>query len=257
MHHITLNNFNVTFFVGSVVRQRVVNFMRVKFKTVEEAESFYGLTVEMYLNDVPPRASSEPSLKLDEVLGSSISSLAQQQLEELITKAMAAVRDKKSILLKILMTTQLSGDALKELINLMYQKLELNEKIKVVDKQFVDAAISQGIDSNPADFASISLGAMKLLQENGKPNLIYKWAKCVFGENGKPLIPIDRMPFGLLQYQMEFFTATNVMQVIIVLFFLVKGWLLRNYVFLSLSGVYNVTNQTVFETFLHLTGNNY
>ena len=85
--------------------------------------------------------------------------------------------------------------------------------MELKDKQFVDAAISQGIDTNPADFTSLSLGAMKLLQENGKPNLIHTWAKCVFGDNGKPLIPIHRMPFGLIQYQMQFFASTNVMQV--------------------------------------------
>lgn len=26
-------------------------------------------------------------------------------------------------------------------------------------------------------------------------------------------MPVNRMPFGLIQYQMQFFTATNVMQV--------------------------------------------
>ena len=95
----------------------------------------------------------------------------------------------------------------------MYQPLDFPDKMALMDKQFVDAAISQGVDSNPADFTSLSLGAMKVLQENGKPNLIHTWAKCVFGENGEPLIPIRWMPFGLIQYQMQFFASTNVMQV--------------------------------------------
>lgn len=82
-----------------------------------------------------------------------------------------------------------------------------------MDKQFLDAAVSKGIDTNPADFTSLSLGAMMVLKENGKPNLIHTWAKCVYGEDGKPLMPVNRMPFGLIQYQMQFFTATNVMQV--------------------------------------------
>ena len=33
------------------------------------------------------------------------------------------------------------------------------------------------------------------------------------GKAGKPLMPLDRMPFGLIEYQLEFFTATNIMQV--------------------------------------------
>lgn len=81
----------------------------------------------------------------------------------------------------------------------------------VLGKQFVGATNAQGTDINPADFALISLGAMKVLQDNGKPNLIYKWLKCVFGEDGQPLIPLHRMPFGLLEYHMKFFTCTNVM----------------------------------------------
>ena len=44
--------------------------MRQNCKTVEEAEGFYGLDVDFYLNDVSASASStcEPSLRLDEVL---------------------------------------------------------------------------------------------------------------------------------------------------------------------------------------------
>ena len=107
----------------------------------------------------------------------------------------------------------MSSTAWIEIIECLYQQLPYQEKMVLLDKQFVDVAIAEGIDTNPADFASISLGAMKVLQENGKPNLIYKWSKCVFGEDGKSLIPLHRMPFGLIQYQMEFFTSTNVMQV--------------------------------------------
>ena len=64
-----LNSTKKTFFVfclGSVVRQRVVNFMRLNHKTVEEAEGFYGLDVDFYLNDVSAATAasgSEPSLK--------------------------------------------------------------------------------------------------------------------------------------------------------------------------------------------------
>ena len=193
-----------------------MNFMRIKYKTVEEAEAFYGLDADMYLSGVSPATDAsccEPSLRLDEVLSSSIKSLTQKQLEELILKALSAVRQQKPLLLQILSAVNISTQERKELISVVYQPLDHQDKMALVDKQFADAAVSQGIDTNPADFASISLGAMKILQSNGKPNLMYKWAKCVFGENGKPLIPIHRMPFGLLQYQMEFFTATNVMQV--------------------------------------------
>ena len=202
------------FYSASAVRQRVVNFMRQHYKTVKEAEDFYGLDVECYLSDFSSTASStsEPSSRLNEVLASSIKFLTQKQLEELVMKALATIRDQKSPLLKVFSAIQLSSNTRKELMNKMYQPIDFRDKMKFMDKQFADAAISQGIDKNPADFTSLSLGATKVLQENGKPNLIHTWAKCVFGYNGKPLIPIHRMPFGLIQYQMQFVASTNVMQ---------------------------------------------
>lgn len=189
--------------------------MRQMFKKVEDAEASYGLDIEFYLSDATTSTpqSQEPSLRLDEVLVSSIKSLTQQQLHEAISNAFASVKGKKSVLLKILKEVNLPSLERIELLNLLYQSLPYQDKIVVLDKQFADTAVAKGIDTNPADFASISLEAMKLLQDNGKPNLIYKWSKCVFGENGKPLMPLHRMPFGLIQYQMEFFTCTNVMQV--------------------------------------------
>jgi len=189
--------------------------MRQKYKTVEEAESVYGLDVDFYLNDDSASAlpTCQPSLRLDEVLASSIKSLTQKQMEELVMKALLGVKDQYSLLLKVLSVTQLSSDMRKALINQIYQPLDFQEKLELMDKQFLDAAVSKGIDTNPADFTSLSLGAMMVLKENGKPNLIHTWAKCVYGEDGKPLMPVNRMPFGLIQYQMQFFTATNVMQV--------------------------------------------
>jgi len=108
---------------------------------------------------------------------------------------------------------ELSFPTRKEMITVLLQPLLYQEKMEVIDKQFGQTVVAEGIDSNPADFVSLSLGNMKVLQSAGKPNLIYKWSKCVFGEDGKPLIPLHRMPFGLIQYQIEFFTCTNVMQV--------------------------------------------
>ena len=194
----------------------MVNYMRQKYCNVEDAEDLYGLDADFYqLSDASTNApqSQEPSLRLDKVLVSSIKSLTQQQLHEAILNAFASVIEKKDVVLKILKEMHLSTSTLMELIGVLYQSLPFQEKMVVLDEQFVGAAIAQGIDTNPADFASISLGAMKVLQDNGKPNLIYKWSKCVFGEDGKPLMPLQRMPFGLIQYQMEFFTCTNVMQV--------------------------------------------
>ena len=197
------------------MRQRVVNYTRQRFTKVEDAENFYGLDIEYYLSDAPTSGleSQEPSLRLYPVLASTIKSLTQQQLQEAMLIAVACVCDQKSLFLKMLAKVKLSSRVQMELIDFLFQPLVYQDTMDVLDKQFAKTAITEGIDTNLADFVSISLGAMKVLQAAEKPNLIYKWSKCVFGDNGTSLMPLHRMPFGLIQYQMEFFTCTNVMQV--------------------------------------------
>ena len=80
---------------------------------------------------------------------------------------------------------------------------------------FLKLAIKNAIDTNPADFASQSIRAMRRLQEHGKNNLLYKFAYSI--ANNRPgsdaaLFPLERMPFGLVVYEIEF-SATNEAQV--------------------------------------------
>ena len=81
---------------------------------------------------------------------------------------------------------------------------------------FLELALKSGIDSNPADFASLSVNAMKKLQVQKKNNLVYKFVFCIAKNlpgSDETLFPMDRMPFGLVEYQIEFFSTTNIMQV--------------------------------------------
>ena len=94
--------------------------------------------------------------------------------------------------------------------------LEWQQLKELADLAFLELAKRKGIDSNPADFASLAVEGMKRLQEKKKGNLIYKFAMCI-GKNQpgtqQSLFPLDRMPFGLVEYQIEFFSATNIMGV--------------------------------------------
>jgi hypothetical protein len=85
---------------------------------------------------------------------------------------------------------------------------------------FLKLANQRGITTNPSNFASLALDAMKLLQEHGKSNLVYKFAYCLATRSpggDKPLFDVSRMPFGIVEYQIEFFSCTNIMQVNIVI----------------------------------------
>ena len=74
-----------------------------------------------------------------------------------------------------------------------------------------------GINSNPESFVSISVEAMKRLQDYKKNNLVYKFSKTIATDRLKekiPLLQVDRMPFGLVEYVIEFHTYTNTMYVL-------------------------------------------
>ena len=58
---------------------------------------------------------------------------------------------------------------------------------------------------------------MELLKQNNKNNLLYKFAFALCDTKpgtDEPVFPMDRMPFGLVEYQIEFFSCTHVKQVI-------------------------------------------
>ena len=59
---------------------------------------------------------------------------------------------------------------------------------------------------------------MALLKQNNKNSLLYKFAFALCDTKpgtDEPVFPMDRMPFGLVEYQIEFFSCTHVKQVIV------------------------------------------
>ena len=81
---------------------------------------------------------------------------------------------------------------------------------------FLELATRNGSDTNPADFATLAAKGMKTLKNHIKGNLIYKFAMCIAEtrpSTGQLLFPLDRMPSGLVEFQIEFFSATNIMGV--------------------------------------------
>ena len=92
-----------------------------------------------------------------------------------------------------------------------------DEKLKhIANASFLKLALRVGIDTNPADFASLSVKAMEVLQSHQKNNLLYKFAYCIATTrpgSKEMLFPLNRMPFGLVEYQIEFFASTNIVQV--------------------------------------------
>lgn len=132
----------------------------------------------------------------------------------MVSKALANIPEDKIFELLTDRLKSCNYELLSRFINQFVEKLNPSNTEKLLDDMFLTAAVHRGIISNPLSFASTSLNAMKLLQDSGKPNLISKWSRCIWGPDGKPKLDFERMPFGLIEYQIEFFSCSNVMQVI-------------------------------------------
>ena len=88
----------------------------------------------------------------------------------------------------------------------------------ITEQLYAWLAAKMGITSTVLGFMRLSLEAMRRLEQNNKVNLVVKFCQGLAvdrPDKSGPLIPLHRMPFGLLQYCIEFFTSTNVMQVML------------------------------------------
>jgi len=171
--------------------------MRGKFKNLEAAEEAYHLTLSDCLAELtvggPKTRKQNPVCTSKEI--------ASELTHELNHPEPSAVS----------LSAMSSGQFLEALSALEEEKLEF-----VANASFLKLALKGGINTNPANFATLSVKAMKVLQENGKNNLLYKFGYCIANTrpgSEEPLLPINRMPFGLVEYQIEFFSSTNIAQV--------------------------------------------
>lgn len=201
-------------FLESSIRQRVVNVLRVKYKTLEEAEMNFGLSIDAILQGGTAETPETPSTVCPASFLSKLRNLTARQLVDVTNECLQLLQPQH--LANVLSESLLRhADVLnmESVIMPTFIALAKEAKFSLMDKMFADLSNSVGVNTKLSNFISLSVEAMKALQNAGKQNLIYKWAKCIAGENGKPLMPLNRMPFGLIEYQMEFFTATNIMQV--------------------------------------------
>ena len=103
-----------------------------------------------------------------------------------------------------------------ELLDVFVPLLHFNDVLNLANKLWKVLFTTFNINTNPADFIVLSLDAMLLLQQANKSNLVYKVAYCLGTKrpgSDQPLLPLERMPFGLIQYQFDFFRSTNSSQV--------------------------------------------
>lgn len=200
--------------LGSIVRQRVVNHLRKKFDTLEDAEEEYGLSIDSYLGVSELPDSDQELENVHPDMLKQLDCLSGKQLVAVAVKALTRIKEEQIVELLSDRFKSCSYDLLLKFTNQLVRKLPSCNREKLLDELFLTLANETGITTNPLMFVSNSPKGMKFLQDNGKPNLISKWSRCIWGPDGKPKLDIHRMPFGLIEYQIEFFSCTNVNQVI-------------------------------------------
>ena len=199
---------------GSSIRQKVLGELRKTYKTVAEAEDALGLTIETYLEDSPCAASGfndTHQLNVSPALLGRMRSLTKSQICELVVEGLASLWQGNS--------TDSFVMGVSDVLLAVFEKQEYLHVVAILDKLYVWSAGKMGITSNPRTFVQLSLEAMRRLEDNNKVNLVFKFCQGLAldrPDKSGPLMPINRMPFGLVQYCIEFFTCTNIMQVIII-----------------------------------------
>ncbi len=92
-----------------------------------------------------------------------------------------------------------------------YGTLPLQQKKKLLEHMFMvyvtETCSSDFYHFVSCNFLASSIDAMKTLYEAKKANLILKLSQCLEGSN--PRMPIHQMPFGLLDYNIKFFSSSS------------------------------------------------
>ena len=113
-----------------------------------------------------------------------------------------------------------NGNSVNELLN-KAKCLPLSDLSDLCEALYQELLAREKIPLPGRDFISHSVAAMQRLKQRQKSNVLYKLAKVIAvnrPDSTEPLMPMNRMPWGLVQYQIDFFACSHINEVTIVLF---------------------------------------
>ena len=164
------------FILDSRIRTRVFTVLKVNFPKLDAAEEHYNLTLSNCLEEMEASAGSAETVKSPSRLVDKVTQTPALPNTAASTSGIDVAETISSF--DISKITSLESSKLSELANLA----------------FLELATGNGIDTNPADFASLAVEGMKKLKEQKRGNLIYKFAMCI-GKNQpgtqQSLFPLD------------------------------------------------------------------
>lgn len=193
-------------FSGMSIRSKVAKLQR-EHGTIDKAENAFGLDVHEYMEQ-----SWEPS---QETLGDSSMDISFQDASR---NRGATHHSCLTSELLSLSTSDVIGVFEVVFVSLLSQRANRDLICSLLDRLVKKLAESEGIQHDRIDtLVSTSVQAMKELHTAGhSPDLIGRFSECIANKrpgSKESLMPLQRMPFGLLKYQIEFFTSSDTSKV--------------------------------------------
>lgn len=91
-----------------------------------------------------------------------------------------------------------------------------DDQLSFISKLFQKHVLSCSGVIIPSDFLQLSLAAMLKLSEAGRTNVVYNLVKAIGTKrpnSDESRLPVTRMPMGLLEHCVNFYSSTRVQQV--------------------------------------------
>lgn len=167
---------------------------------------------------------------IGKILLQPLSKLKNEQLGGLFHKILESKCDKDRLSLLSLIITEnnlmemlehgsISSPVRHQIVENNFKKIPETEKSSILDSMFKTVCKESNMKQQPNTFVTLSIQSMTTLEKKGKPNLLFDLAKCLGTtrpNSDETLLPMNRMPFGLIQHQLQFFSATDVRQVTVI-----------------------------------------
>ena len=182
----------------NAIRSRIVSQLKKRYRNVDEAEEKMNIDIYSYAADVSGEPNSTESFSKTDINATRVT---------IIENIMQQIDDSDT--LKIVKST-MKNKTLKCKMNMIMEMTDEEELIKIGDKIYEQLHNQINIAHSPKDFVTKTLEAATHLQHNSEPtDLVYGLAKGW----AEKVLPICRMPYGILRYIIQFYTATHINQV--------------------------------------------
>ena len=159
------------------IRSRVVTYLSKKFRSINEAEEHFRLDVDAYMME-----GSNPLVENTQEDSTTLEPSTKRQCQGDPQDTNTVERSSQTGSPKIYPEEKLQDattEGVEEILNRVLETSEESTLLRIADKAFAKLAFKNNINSNPADFVTLSLTAMKRLESAGKNNLLYKFGECI------------------------------------------------------------------------------